>query len=450
MNITRENIDELNAVIRVEVSNDDYSEKVNELLKDYKKKASIKGFRPGRVPIGMIRKMYGPSVKLDEINKIVSEGINKYINDEKIDILGDPLPLIDDNETIDFENDVEFTFSFELGLAPEFQLTLTKKVRMTCYEIKIDKKLRQGFIDNYTRKFGDYSIVEEVAEEDIIKANIIEVDDSGSLAENGLSAENSSLSVSVIKDEQIRKSFIGRKKGESVDFDIRKAYPDNYEIAAILQKKKEETTKVSGIFRAVINEISRFAPAAINQELFDKVYGEGTVKSEDEFMSRLDGEISGQLSTESNYKALIDAKKLAVEKSSFNLPQDFLKRWLIRVNKELSEEEIEKDFEKFLEDLKWQLIRNRIARDSEIKIDEEDLLNEARNYTRQQFQQYGLYYAADEQVDKFAKEMLKREEDYKKIADKILEEKVVEKIKEMVKMEPKKVTADEFNKLFTN
>ncbi|HUS86421.1 MAG TPA: trigger factor [Bacteroidales bacterium] len=450
MNITKENIDELNAILKVQVSSDDYSEKVNELLKDYKKKASIKGFRPGKVPFGIIKKMYGPSVKLDEINKIVSEGINKYINEEKIDILGDPLPLADENESIDFENDDRFTFSFELGLAPEFQITLTKKVKMTCYEIKIDRKLRQGFIDNYARKFGDYSNVEEVAPEDIIKARIEQIDDSGSLAEDGLSAENSSLSVSVIKDEEIRKSFIGRKKGESVDFDIRKAYPNNYEIAAILQMKKEETTKVGGTFRAVISEISRFTPAACNQELFDKVYGEGAVKSEDEFISKLDEEIASQLSTESNYKALTDAKKLAVEKSSFNLPQDFLKRWLLKVNKELSEEEIDKDFEKFLEDLKWQLIRNRIARDNEIKIGEEDLLDEARNYTRQQFQQYGLYYAADEQVDKYAKEMLRREEDQKKIADKILEEKVIEKIKEMVKVETVKVTADEFNKLFTS
>ncbi len=450
MKITKENIDDLNAVLSVNIVKEDYEEKVNEQLKDYKKKANIKGFRPGKVPFGMIKKMYGLNVQVEEINKLVSESINNYITEEKIEILGDPIPKIDEESGIDFETQEEFTFNFELGLAPEFEIKLSAKNKLPYYEIKIDEKMRNDFLDNYKRKFGDYSVGDLTEEEDLLKANVVELDDKGVIVENGIFVENSTLSINVIKDEKIKKTFIGRKIGDIIDFDINKAYPNDFEIAGILQKQKEEVGNIKGVFRATINEINRFNPAELNQELFDKVYGEGTVKSEEEFMSKLDIEISQNLQKESDYKALMDARTLAIEKTPFDLPEDFLKRWLIQVNKELSKEEIDKDFESFLKDLRWQLIRNKIGEEKEIKIEEEDLMAEARNFTRMQFQQYGLNYAADEQVDNFAKEMLKREEDYKKIADKVVEEKVVAEIKLLVKIDTKKISAEEFGKLFNN
>lgn len=450
MNITKENIDDLNAVLSVHIVKEDYEAKVNAVLLDYKKKANIKGFRPGKVPMGMINKMYGLNARVEEINKIVSDGINNYINEEKVDILGDPLPKMDDQEGIDFESQDEFTFNFELGLAPEFEIKLTTKNKLPYYEIKIDKKIRNDFLENYRRKFGDYSLGEEVQEEDLLKGDVLELDENGEPVENGNQAADSTVSVSVIKDEKIKKSFIGRKVGDIIDFDIKKAYPNDYELAGILQKEKDAVGGIKGIYRLTIKEINRFSPAKINQDFFDKVYGEGLVKSEEEFMTKLDTEISENLQKESDYKALIDARKLAIEKTSFSLPEEFLKRWLTRVNKDLSEEEIEKDFDNFLQDLRWQLIRNKIAQEKELRIEEEDLLTEARNFTRMQFQQYGLYYAADEQIDNFAKEMLKREEDYKKIADKVVEEKVVAEIKQMVKIDTKKVTTEEFSKLFKN
>jgi len=450
MNITKENIDDLNAVLSVHIVKEDYMQKVDEVLIDYKKKSNIKGFRPGKVPMGMIKKMYGLNVQVEEINKIVSDGINNYINEEKIDILGDPLPKLDNEEGIDFENQEDFTFNFEVGLTPEFEIKLSAKNKLPYYEIKIDKKIRNDFLDNYKRKFGDYSHGDEVQEEDLLKGDIIELNENGEPAENGIHASGSTVSVSVIKDDKIKKSFIGKKVDDIIDFDIKKAYPNDYEVAGILQKEKDAVGEIKGIYRLIIKEINRFNPAEVNQDLFDKVYGEGIVKSEEEFMAKLDSEISENLQKESDYKALLDARKMAVEKTSFDLPEDFLKRWLTRVNKDLSEEEIEKDFDNFLQDLRWQLIRNKIAQEKEIRIEEEDLLAEARNFTRMQFQQYGLYYAADEQIDNFAKEMLKREEDYKKIADKVVEEKVVAEIKQMVKIDIKKVTTEEFSKLFNN
>jgi trigger factor len=450
MNITKENIDDLNAVLSVHIVKEDYEEKVNEVLVDYKKKANIKGFRPGKVPIGMIKKMYGLSAQVEEINKLVSEGINNYITEEKVDILGDPIPKLDNEEGIDFENQEEYTFNFEIGLAPPFEIKLTAKNKLPYYEIKIDKKIREDFLENYRRKFGDYSIGELIEEEDLLKGDVVKLDDSGEVFEGGIKAENSTLSVSVIKDDKIKLSFIGKKLGDTIDFDINKAYPNDYEIAGILQMEKDFVGGVKGTFRVTINEINRFTPAEVNQELFDKVYGEGIIKSEDEFTAKLDEEISVNLKKESDYKALVDARMMVVDKTPFDLPEDFLKRWLINVNKDLSLEDIEKDFENFLQDLRWQLIRNKIAQEKEIKIEEEDLMAEARNFTRMQFQQYGMYYAADEQVDNFAKEMLKREEDYKKIADKVVEEKVVAEIKQMVKIDIKKLTADEFTELLKN
>jgi trigger factor len=251
-----------------------------------------------------------------------------------------------------------------------------------------------------------------------------------------------------MKDEKIKKHFIGKKIDDEIDFDLRKALPNDFEIAGILNKKKEEVADVNGKFRFTIKEIKRFEPAEIAQELFNKVYGEGVVNSEDEFLNRIEEEIVNSLKKESDYKVMLDVKKLALEKTDFSLPEDFLKKWLLRVNEKTTEEQIEKEFESFRSDLKWQLIRNKIARENEIKITEEELLAEASNITRSQFQQYGLFYATDEQIENYAKEMLKREEEAKRIAEKILEEKAIDKLKDVVKLEEKKISAEDFNKLF--
>jgi len=448
MNITRENIDAINAILKVQVLKEDYEEKVTEVLKDYKKKASIKGFRPGKVPFGMIRKMYGPSVQLEEINKLVSESVSEYITKENIDILGDPMPVPDPG--IDFETDENFEFSFEIGLSPEFEVSLSSKNKLPHYEIKIDDKLRNEFLENYTRRYGEYAAASEVEADDLIKGDIFKIDENGNTSEESLHAHDSSLSVSVIKDEEIKNQFIGKKPGDIIEFDINRAYPSAAEKAGILQRKKEEIGDVMGMFRLNITSVNRFSHAEINQDLFDKAFGEGSVNSKEEFMAKLEEEIRNNLSLESDYKLHIDARKLATEKCSFDLPEEFLKKWLKKINKEVSAEDIEKDFPHFIEDLRWQIIRNRIARDNDMKVEQEELMVEARNYTRQQFRQYGLYHAADEQIDSFATEMLKREEEYKKIAEQVLEQKVISKVREMVKVETRKITTEEFNKLFTS
>jgi len=448
MNITRENIDELNAVLKVNITKTDYETKVEEVLKDYRKKANIKGFRPGMVPIGLVKKMYGRAVQIDEINKIVTENIQKYLTDEKIEILGDPIPKADEKESINFETQGDFTFSFELGLAPVIELKLSKKNKVNEYEISIDEKMKNDYVENYTRRYGELRKGDVTEEKDVIKGKIEAIGKDGNILPEGPSVEDTSLGIDIIKDKKIKKQFIGKSLNDSIDFDLKKAYPNDTEIAGILHKKKEEVADLEGNFRFTVNDISRFHPAELGKELFDRIYGEGVVNSEDEFMKKIETEIAVNLKRESDFKLMMDIKALVIEKTDFQIPEEFLKRWLLKVNEKTTGEQIDKEFDSFRKDLKWQLIRNKIARDNEVKISEEELLKEAENITRLQFQQYGLFYATNEQITNYAKETLKREEDAKRIADKILEEKVSLILKDLVKLENKSVTVEEFNKLF--
>jgi trigger factor len=448
MNITRENIDDLNAVLKVKINKPDYEDKVETVLKDYRKKATIKGFRPGMVPIGLIKKMYGRAVLIDEINKVVTDNIQKYIEDEKLEILGDPIPKTDEQEKIDFETQEDFTFSFELGLSPAIELILSKKNKVSQYEIIIDEKMKSDYLENYTRRYGELRKADLTEQKDVIKGKIEAADDMGNALPEGPAVEDTSIGIDIIKDGDIKKEFLGKSIGESVVFNLKKAFPNDTEIAGILHKKKEEVADLPEEYKFTINDISRFYPAEVGKELFDRIFGEGVVNSEEEFMKKIEEEIAANLKRESDFKLMMDIKNLAMEKTDFQLPEEFLKRWLLRVNEKSTEEQIDKEFDSFRKDLKWQLIRNKVARDNEIKISEEELQKEAENITRYQFQQYGLFYATGEQITNYAKETLKREEDAKRIADKILEEKVILILKELVKLENKDVTVEEFNKLF--
>jgi trigger factor len=448
MNITKENIDDLNAVLKVRIEKADYDDKVETVLKDYRKKATIKGFRPGMVPIGLIKKMYGRAVQIDEINKVVTDGIQKYMADEKLEILGDPLPKTDEQETYDFDTQEEFTFSFEVGLSPVVDLKLSKKNKVNEYAIAIDDKMKNDYLENYTRRYGELRKAELTEEKDVVKGRIEAIDNEGNIIAEGPAVEETSLGIDIIKDKKIKKEFIGKAVGDSIDFDLKKAYPNDTEIAGILHKKKEEVENLEGNFRFTVADISRFYPAETGKELYDKIFGEGVVNTEEEFMKKIEEEISVNLKRESDFRLMMDLKALAMEKTDFQLPEEFLKKWLLRVNEKTTEEQIEKEFDSFRKDLKWQLIRNKVARDNEVKISEEELQNEAEKITRYQFQQYGLFYATDEQISNYAKETLKREEDAKRIADKILEEKVTVLIKDMVKLESKDITVEDFNKLF--
>jgi trigger factor len=440
MNITRENIDSLNATVRIDIIKTDYEEKVDKKLREYRRTASIKGFRPGHVPLPMIKKLYGPSVLVDEINKIVSENLSDFIKKENIDILGDPMPK-NDSTSFDPESSEDFSFTFELGLAPEFDVNLTKKQKLTRYIIEPDAKMIADYVDNYARRHGHFISAEKSEEKDVLKGMV-------KSADGTITNEEATLSIDVVKDDRAKSDFLGKSAGDTVSFDIRTAFPNDYEIAGLLRKKKDEVSDVSGEFTITVSEVSRFVPADNDKDLWDKVYGEGTVNTAEEFEAKVTDEIREYFNRETEYKLRTDARNAVLQKTPFDLPDEFLKRWLVKVNEKTTAEDIEKDYDHFRDDLRWQLIKNKIAKTNEVRLTDDEILNEAKAFTRAQFSQYGLYYATDEQITSFAKDMLKKEDDSHRIAEKVLDTKVLDIVIEAMKVEDKTVSIEEFNKLF--
>lgn len=449
MNITRENIDELNAVLKLELGKTDYEDRVAKVLKDYRKKAQVPGFRPGNVPIGLINKMYRKPVLIEEINKLVSESLSNYLVEQKLNILGEPLPHEGDTKKIDWDNDSDFEFKFDLGIAPEFEVKLSSKDKIPYYSIKIDNELIDKYIDGYAQRFGQYVHVDEIQEKDLLTVSIAQMWLNGDINEEGFKNEEARISVDIIKDKKIKESVLKAKKGESLTFDLRKAYPNDTEIASILRIKTEEAKEVSGDFKVTINEIQRFDKAEINQELFDKVYGEGNIQSIEEFRSKISEEAVLNLKRDSDYKFRLDVRGELVKKFKSNLPAEFLKRWLFAINEgKFSMEDIEKDFDHFMKDLKWQMIKDKIAKENSIKVTEDDLRAAAKENARIQFSYYGMNNVPDEHLETFAARTFENKEQVKKLAETKLEDNIIEFVKQTVKLDEKEITQEKFNKLF--
>lgn len=449
MNIYKEQIDELNAVLHVKLEKDDYENNVIKALNDYKKKANIDGFRPGKVPFGMISKLYRKPILVDEINKIVSESLSKFLIEEKLNILGEPLPHDGERKAIDWDTDSEFEFKFDLGLAPEIDIQVTNKDKVPFYTLTPDKELIDKYIDSYTQRFGEYVDAESIEEKDIVKASVEQVDSEGNKVEGGIAVEETNLSVAVIKDESIKEQFLKAKKGDRLVFELRKAYTSDVELVGMLKIEKDMAASVQGDFAVQITNISRFKKADINQVLFDNAFGEGNVKSEQEFTDKILEEASKNLKMDSEYRFNIDAKNVLMNKFKGNLPVDFLKRWLLMINEgKYTMQQIDQDFDHFAEDLKWQLIKDKIIGDNKIEITDEDLKKGAIDFTRIQFAQYGLSNLPDEQLAEFAVRMLNKDEEKGKIKQKVTEDKLFDFIKATVKVEEKEITIEKFNNLF--
>ena len=449
MNISKELKDSLNAVVKVKINKDDYEPRVNKVIADYQKKARIDGFRPGKVPVGLIQKMYGKSVMVEEINKLLSENLMKYIQDEKLHILGDPIPSEKEQKAIDWENGSEFEFAFDLGLSPEFEVNLTKKDKIAIYSITPDSKIVDTYSDNYARRYGAFKTCDVIEDgKEMLKGSFVEMTSDGTAKENGISVEESTIYLEFMKDEDSKKKFIGLKQGDSVTFNLAKAYPNNVEMATILHKKKEEVGDITSDFQLTIATISKFEKAEINQELFDKIYGEGNVTSLEEFRNKISAEIQTNLSRESEYKFRMDAKEMILNKVDFQLPVEFLKRWVFSSNEgKFTMEQIDQDFAKFEKDLKWQLIQNKIVKDQDLKISDEEIIEFAKEQTRMQFEQYGLFSVPEEHIESYAQESLKREEDRRRLLERKYEDKVLEYVRAAVSAETKEVSNEEFDKL---
>jgi trigger factor len=449
MEITKENVDELNAILKVRIEQEDYTEQVENTLKDYRKNLRMPGFRPGKVPAGIVKKLYGKSVLIEEIHKIISESVSKYLDEEKINTLGDPLPSENNSKEIDWDHQKTFEFEFDIGLAPNIEVNITNKDKIPVYEIQIDNQMIEETKENYARRFGTMNKLDEITGNEILKGDFRQVDKEGEMIEGGIAAESSSFSLEAIKDKNLVDSFIGKRADETVIFDVRKAFPNNNELASLLHIEKDHTATIAPNFCFTIKEISRFQKAELNKELYDKIYGKDVVQNEKEFTEKVTGELSYRLGEHSEYRFKIDAKDGLMRKVNVNLPEEFLKKWLTTINKEkVTEEQIEREYPTFGNDLKWQLIQNKIIKDNGINVNEDEVKEFARSYALIQFSQYGLTNVPDEQLNQYANDLLKNDEEKKKIYEKLYEEKVFDHIRENVKTDKKKITMDKFNKLF--
>lgn len=450
MNIVKENINDLTAVLKVNITKDDYTEKVENVIKDYRKKARIDGFRPGKIPTGLIKKMYGKGILVEEVNKLISESLTNYIRDEKLNLLGEPLPS-ENQKTADFDNETEFEFLFDVAIAPEVEIKLSKKDKVPYYSIKVDDKLLESHTDNYTRKFGEFKDVEETTDIEMLTGNFIQLNEEGNILEDGIKADDVRITIEYIKDADIKTAFAGKKVGDKINLDVRKAYPSDSEIASMLKIDKEKAKEISGDFQFEIVKVQRFEKAEINQELYDKAFGKDVIKSDEEFKAKVTEEIKSNFVKETDYRFMIDAKQKFVEKINPELPTEFLKRWLTIVNEgKFTAEQIEEEYPKFEDDLKWQLIKDQIIRDNEIKVEESEVLDAAKEVTAAQFAQYGLANMPDEQLEQYAQEILKKDDERRKLYEKKFEDKVVDFIKDLVKLDTKEVTTEEFQKLWEN
>ena len=449
MNVTRKDIDKLNAIITVKVEKADYEEKVEKSLRAYRKKANFPGFRPGMVPMSLVKKMYGKAVLGEEINKVLSDALFTYIKDNNLNVLGEPLPNETEQQNIDFDTQEEFEFLFDIALAPEVTTTLTAKDKVPYYEVSVDEKMVNDQIDMFSRRFGQYIQVDTVEENDILKGTMIEMEN-GAVKEGGIKVEDATLSPIHMKEDAQKQLFLSAQKEGDVVFNPQVAFGGSeVEIASLLKMKKEEVKELNADFTFHIEGITRYQQAEINQALFDKVYGEGAVADEAAFRTKVSEGIANDLKQEGAYRFGIDAKALLMKKNQkVEFPEDFLKRWLLATNEKMTQETLDKDFPAMLDELKWQLIKDKLAADNEIKVEENEVEEYAKYVAKMQFAQYGITGVEDDILANYAKEMMKKQDQVRGMLERVLENKVFELIKGMVKLDNKTITMEQLQELY--
>ena len=450
MNITLNNIDPVNAVLKIEVVKADYAEDVEKNLRNLRQKASIPGFRVGKVPMSVVQRMYGKSALVEQVNKVVSNNLYDYIRNNNLNILGEPLPNETEQKEVDFDTQEDFEFIFDLGLAPEIKVKLTKKDKLPYYTIKVEDELVDKQLENYKANYGSYAEAKKVEGKDMVKGLFVELDENGQPKENGILIENAVMMHSYMKDKIEKKKFTGAKLNTVITFNPFKAYEGaEIELSSLMKIKKEEVKDHTGDFTFEIQEITRYKEAELNQELFDKVFEPGTVTTEEEFRQKVRETLAIQYTPDSDYKFLIDARKVLTKKAGkVEFPDAFLKRWLVASNEERTPESVETDYPKIIEDLGFHLVKEALVKENELKVEENDLMEYAKKAVIAQFAQYGIPNVPEDIQENYAKDMLKKEEAVRNLIDKVIEDKFTGWLKTSVTLDTKEVTVDEFRKLF--
>ena len=450
MKISFENSDKVNGLLTLTVEEADYKENVEKTLKDYRKKANIPGFRQGMAPMGMIKRQFGTYVKVDEINKVLGEQMYKYIQDNNIQMLGEPLPS-DKQTPVDVEGDGPYTFMFDIAVAPEFNVELTGKDKIDYYTIAVDDKTIDQQVDMYASRSGHYDKVETYQANDMLKGDLRELDENGNTKEGGITVEAAVLMPEYIKVEDQKKLFEGAKLGDVITFNPRKAYPESdIEISSLLKIKKEEAADVTADFTYQITEISRYTKAEVNQELFDQVYGKDVVKDEKEFREKIADNLKAQFAVDSDFKFIQDVRKYVEDKiGTLTYPDALLKRIMLNNNKDKGQEFVDKNYDKSIKELTWHLAKEQLVKANNIKIEDADVKEAAKEAARAQFAQYGMNNIPDEYIDNYATDMLKKKEYVDSLVDRSIDRKLTEVLKGVVKLNEKTATLEEFNKMMS-
>ncbi len=443
MNITFEAADKVNGLMTITVEKEDYQQEVDKTLKDYRKRANVPGFRPGQAPMGMIKRQFGTSVKVDVVNKLLGEKLYGYVRENKIQMLGEPLPC-EDQVPQDFEKDETLTFKFDIAVAPEFEAKLSDKDKVDYYNITVDDKLIDQQVDMYASRAGQYEKVEayDAEQRDMLKGDLREVD-------GNIEVADAVLMPQYIKVDDQKKLFDGSKLGDVITWNPRKAYPESdVEVSSLMKIDKSQVAEHTGDFTYQITEISRFVKAEVNQQLFDQTFGEGAVKDEKEFRQKIADQIGQQLKTDSDYKFLQDVRAYLEKKvGDLVFPEALLKRVMLQNNKDKGADFVEKNFEGSIKELKWHLIKEQLVEAQGIKVDDDDLKGIAKEAARAQFAQYGMSNVPEEYLDNYAQEMLKKRENVDGLVDRAVDVKLTAALKGVVKLNEKSISLEDFQKM---
>lgn len=448
MKISFENPDKVNGLLTLTVEEADYKENVEKALKNYRKKANVPGFRPGMVPMGMIKRQFGTTVKVDEINKLLGEQIYKYVQENKIKMLGEPMPS-DKQVPADMEADAPYTFMFDIAVAPDFNVGLTDKDTIDYYTIAVDDEIINQQVDMFASRAGHYDKVEEYQAKDMLKGDIRELDENGNTKEGGITVEGAVLMPEYIKVEDQKKLFDGAKVGDIITFNPKKAYPESgVEISSLLKVKKEDVAGLTADFSYQVTEISRYVKAEVNQELFDQVYGKDAVKDEKEFREKIAEGLKAQFAMDSDFKFIQDVRKYLEDKvGALTYPDALLKRIMLNNNKDKGQEYVDKNYDQSIKELTWHLIKEQLVAANDVKIEEADIKETAKEAARAQFAQYGMNNIPEEYIENYAADMLKKREYADSFVDRSIDRKLTGILKNVVKLNGKTATLDEFNKM---
>lgn len=447
MDIIKEEISKVNALIKVKLTPEDYKENYTKSLKDYRKQVNLPGFRPGNAPEGLIKKKYGPSILADEVNKLLSESMDKYIKENEIELLGRPMPKEDEAQNIDWNNPGEMEFTYEIGISPEINLELNDKLKLDFHKIKVDDKTIDKEISDLRKRYGKMQNVDSAEETDMLFGKFEELDADGNIKDDGVS-NDSTVSIEFLEDKKMQKKLIGKKPGDEIKLNPADVSRGEADLAAMLDVKKEELAELSDQFLFTINEVKRIDEAELNQELFDKLFGEGQVKSEAELREKIKEGIEQSFKHQSERFFRNNASETIVDKLKLELPEDFLKRWIHESNeKPVSMEEIEKEFSDYSKGLQWQIIVNRLTKKYEIKVEFDEVQARVKQLLVQQYAQYGMPAPEGTELDEAVAKVLQNQDEAMRIYEMLLEDKLFDLIKEKAKINEKEVSLEEFTKL---